>query len=154
MWPPASNGEGEATGGVPPWLTVLEHTADLAVLVTAGHLSQLFCRAAQAMFFLVLGKQEVRCKASVDLRATAPDREALLVYWLSELNYLHVTEGWLFGGFRVRSLTDTELTAAATGEKLQPGKHRIAREIKAVTFHDLRIDQTADGMQARIVFDV
>jgi len=46
------------------------------------------------------------------------------------------------------------LIATVTGEQFDARRHELLREIKAVTYHQLTIDQGEEEWTARIVFDI
>ena len=54
----------------------------------------------------------------------------------------------------VTDLTDQHLTAKVGGETIDPERHEIYTEIKAVTYHGLRIEQKGSRWYAEILFDV
>jgi SHS2 domain-containing protein len=138
----------------PRWLERLDHTADERVRVTASDQAQLFERAAWAMFDVLTDVPAVEPREELDVRVEADDVEALLVRWLSELNYLHLTGHMLFSRFRVTEVTDRELTARVGGEHIDPARHVVKTEIKAVTFHALRVAQEAGAWTAEVLFDL
>lgn len=140
---------------VPPdWLHELDHTGDAGFDVEAPTLDVLFARAAWALFTVLTDLDAIDPRETHRLTIEAADREALLVRWLTELNYVHSTGGWLFGRFDVHLSDDRHLTATAHGERFDPERHPLYTEIKAVTFHGLRIEQHPEGWQARIIFDL
>lgn len=128
----------------------IEHTADWGLHLEADDLGQLLECAALGMFGLlglepVDGHEEVR-----NLQLEAPDREGLLVSWLEELLYYLETEGLMPLAMTVHTNADTVLEAelrlaAASG---------ASKQIKAVTYHDLSIDDRDTGLETTIVFDV
>ncbi|MCC7355270.1 MAG: bifunctional riboflavin kinase/FAD synthetase [Anaerolineae bacterium] len=128
----------------------LEHTADWAIRVRGRDLGELFAHAAQAMFAMMGADLTAPAKASHDLHLSDLDAEALLVRWLNNLLYLQEMNGELYTRFSVHRATPTEVEATAHGA---PGKPTRAK-IKAVTFHDLRIEETSEGLVATLVFDV
>jgi SHS2 domain-containing protein len=144
--------EPEAAGV--PWLQPLDHTADTGIVVTASDLRELFARAAWGMFSLITDIGSVRAESEESIVVTATDREALLVRWLSELNFLHATRHRLFSRFEVRELQDHRLIALVAGEGIARERHTIHTEIKAVTFHGLRLQHGAQGWTAAIIFDL
>jgi SHS2 domain-containing protein len=137
----------------PAWLQILEHTADVGLQVQGANQKQLFERAAWGMFALLGDPRRAVPAEPVAVSVVAPDREALLVRWLSELNFLHQTRHMIFCRFEIETIDDTRLTAQALGERIAP-RHRVASEIKAVTFHGLRVTHNAEGWQAGVIFDV
>ena len=145
---------GHAELTAPDWLEFLDHTADAGILVQAADLKELFARAAWGMFSLVTDVDTIRLVNRSRIRIEARDRLALMVNWLSELNYRHVTEHRLFGKFIVVELCEKWLSAEVHGERFDPSRHKVFTEIKAVTFHDLRLQRDDQGWKAQIIFDL
>ena len=127
----------------------LDHTADWAFRAFGKDLQELFANAAYALFALE-GALDAQSTLTRDIRVEGIDREALLVNWLSELLYLQETHQETYQSFDITKLTDTELEATIQGAQAQPA----TKFIKAVTYHDLKIEQTERGWQATIVVDV
>lgn len=132
----------------------LEHVGDIRIKVFGDTKKDLFVNAGFALFDIMIegnfGKNEVA--ETIDISGI--DKEELLVNWLSELNYLFITESIIFSKFEIQRLTDTELTATVLGEKFSPFQHKIKNEIKAVTFHNLEIVEKGKRWETKIVFDI
>ena len=127
----------------------LEHTADWALEVWAPDLASLLAEAARGMYRLmgVVPADGPRQRRRLELAAT--DRESLLVDFLAELLYLAESEGLAFD---VLELEAEEKGIAASLEGAPMRSH--TKDIKAVTYHQLEVRDTARGMETRIVFDV
>ena len=138
---------------LPAWMTTLDHTADEGVEVHASSLAELFERTAWAMFSLLADMTAVRPAERQVLCVEATDREALLVRWLSELNFLHQTEHQVYSRFNILEMCDTRLMAEVWGEAIAVC-HRVHKEFKAVTFCGLSIREEAHEWTARVLFDV
>ena len=138
----------------PDWLEPIDHTADIGIVVHAPDLGTLFSRAAWAMFETLTNIQCVRPDDRLAVTVEAPDIEALMVRWLSELNFLHESRSRVFSRFDVLNVTQTTLSAQVYGEHIDPGRHTVHTEIKAVTYHRLRIEFNSGEYTARIIFDV
>ena len=142
----------------PDWLEEIDHTGDIGLRVRADTLSQLFERAATGMFSVLTDLDTVRPTDSTGLSVEGRDREALMVRWLSELNYHHTVHDSVYGAFEVESINETDrsltLTATAHGEALDPTHHVVHTEIKAVTFHGMEIREAADGWTVQVIFDM
>lgn len=141
------------------WQTA-EHTADLAIEVEAPSLEGLFEAAAHGLMGVVLGQesgsQSPAAEAATEWRELAleaPDREALLVDWLRELLYIHVSEGLLFSTSEIEMLGDGKLAARA-GFRRPSAAAPVQRELKGVTYHDLEVHGQGARWVARIVFDL
>ncbi len=59
----------------------------------------------------------------------------------------------LFGKFAVRVRPDG-LTATAWGERLDPTRHVLSHEVKAITYHELTVEPTPEGWQAEVIVDI
>lgn len=129
----------------------LDHTADVGIRAHGATLDELFAAAAAGMFSLVADLRKVRAVGEVEVRVKADDLEALMVRWLSELLFLHETQRLLLKEFDVR-IDGTSLDARARGETIDKKRHELKLNIKAVTYHRLRIDPKA-GL-AEVIFDI
>ncbi len=127
----------------------IEHTADWAFRAYGSTLQELYENAAYALFALE-GALDTPSTFTREIHVQGIDREALLVNWLSELLFLQETKRETYQKFHITNLSDTTLDAIAHGARTQP----ITKFIKAVTYHDLNIEQTEKGWQATIVVDV
>jgi len=132
----------------------LDHTGDIRIKVSGKSIEELFINAAYALFDLITDASKIDSQLSETVEVSGIDKEELLVNWLSELNYLFITESKVFNKFEIEHLKDLELSATAIGEKFNSHKHPIRTEIKAVTFHDLQIEQVGDIWETKIVFDI
>ncbi|HXX34378.1 MAG TPA: archease [Thermodesulfobacteriota bacterium] len=133
---------------------ILDHTADIGVIVYGENLGALFENAGEAFFHLItdLRKVKRRIEKRIDIRGESLDR--LMVDWLNELLYLHDVEGLLFKGFRVESVGKNGLKATAKGEPFQEGVHVIKTEVKAVTYHQIEVRQEKRRWRAQVIFDL
>jgi SHS2 domain-containing protein len=132
----------------------LSHTGDLGMLAYGRDLPELFAHAAWAMFDLMSDATTIQAQQAFTVHVTATDLEDLMVQWLSELLYLYDTQRLLCCTFTFTTLEPTSLTATVEGEPLDPSQHPIDTEIKAVTYHQLAIEQVDDHWQARVIFDL
>jgi len=133
---------------------IIDHTADLAIEVWGKTMAELFQNAALALFDLMVFTDMIEAKREMKIEAAAGDDEALLVQWLSEFLYRVDTEQFLAKEIEITRLEPGKVSAVARGETLDRTKHRTRREIKAVTYHDLKIQKTAGNVSAHILFDL
>jgi SHS2 domain-containing protein len=128
----------------------ISHTADWSARVWAEDLPSLFVEAARAMNSLSGTVAGAGPRVLRTFEAEAPDAESLLVAFLSELLYYQEQDhGLAFDVF--------DLRVAAHWLKVEMNGAQIAsseKAIKAVTYHNLKIEKTKDGLEATIVFDV
>jgi SHS2 domain-containing protein len=129
----------------------IEHTADQALRICGSNLEELLLNAARGMNSLMVPKHAPYSEHQekfVELEAM--DSESLLVDWLSELAYWAEREMLVFHKFKIESVSSTHLRAIMYGTRVA----QLEKHIKAVTYHNLQIVQTENGLTATVVFDV
>jgi SHS2 domain-containing protein len=132
-----------------PWRE-LPHTADLLLEITAPDWPGLAVEAALA-FAVQLGEPDPDAPAMARPLAVAGiDREELLVHWLTEILVWRELEEVLPVAATVATATATELRGVI---RVAPAR-RLTTVVKAVTYHDLAVAETAAGCRVRIVFDL
>jgi SHS2 domain-containing protein len=133
---------------------VFEHTADLGLRVRADDIDTLFAEAARGLFsILVANLDEVRPVHTVNFHIEGGPPDELLLDWLGELLYTFETAHLLLARFRVRIGSDG-LDAEAAGEPIDEGRHRLEHEIKAITYHGLKVEQTPTDWLAEVIVDI
>jgi SHS2 domain-containing protein len=132
-----------------------EHTADLGLRVRAPTLVSLFAEAAQSLYWLIIPDlAKVRMVTEHRIELAAESREMLLFDWLSELLFTFETRHLLLNSFDVR-LDDVRLSALCRGEPFDPARHALDHEIKAITYHGLKLEQLPDATWlAEVIVDV
>lgn len=133
---------------------VLEDTADIGFEAFGATREEVFGNAAHALMNFFEDRKAIRPEQQIPIHVEGSDSPALLVNWLSEILYLRDTEGWLFSEFEVRSLQEKSLDAVARGEKFDPGRHHIKLLVKAITYHQLALEETAQGWRAQVYVDI
>jgi len=133
---------------------VLEHTADIGFEAFAATREGVFVNAARALMHLIVDLESIAPRGSVPMRVQGADRPSLLVNWLSEILFLHDAEGWLFRDYEVRLRQETSLAAVARGEKFDPARHQAKLLVKAITYHQLALEQTPEGWRAQVYVDI
>ena len=132
----------------------IDHTADIGILAYGADMKQVFANAARGLFSIITELDSVAETEKRDIQVTAPDREALLVNWLNELIYLFEVKEMLFNRFEITTMTNTELRASTYGEKINLAKHELKTQVKAATYHMLKIEQNEDEWKAQVIFDM
>jgi SHS2 domain-containing protein len=105
------------------------------------------------MFSILVEEGGVAETQAVEVEVEAADAEELVHVWLRELLYRCSADGWVFGRFEVEEATPSRVRAVCHGEPIDPDRH-AGTEIKAVTWHDFRVEQTPDGWVAEVLFDI
>ena len=131
-----------------------DHTADLGLRARAATLGELFAEMATALFAAIVDDlRSVRPELRVDVVVEGTDQAYLLFDWLRELLYRHDAEHMLFSRFEVEE-TATGVKGCAWGEVIDPARHVLAHEVKAITYHGLRVEREGDGWVAEVIVDI
>ena len=132
---------------------ILPHTADGKFEAFGGSLEEAFGNAALAMASLMWDWSKIQPSVEHLVRVEGSDREQLLVKFLGEIIYLFETRQFLLGRvktLRIRPSPDGfGLEAALDGEILSSG-HEIYGDVKAVTYHELAIEEGGPGERSRV----
>src|SRR5262245_41194623 len=131
-----------------------DHTADLGLRIRAATLEELFAEAAKALFSaLVEDLATVRPLQRCEIVINGSNREYLLFDWLKELLYRFEADHTLFSRFDV-TVANEGLSAAVWGEPLDWERHALSHEVKAITYHELKVEHSADGWLAEVIVDI
>jgi SHS2 domain-containing protein len=133
---------------------LFEHTADLGLRVRSSTLEELFLDAASGLLAMLVANPEgVRAVETKTISLTADDLSYLLFDWLTELLYAFETDKVLFSTFELK-IDGKNLTATCRGERMDETRHRMEHEVKAITYHGLRVEQAESGWEAEIIVDI
>lgn len=128
----------------------LDHPSDIKLQVFGRDLEEVFVNAALGMMEFVYGSKEVDLTEQELIEVEAESLESLLVNWLAEILYLSDTNKRVYLEYRILSFSSNKITAL-----VKSGATLAKDDIKAVTYHDLTIEQMSDGTwRAVVVFDI
>ena len=131
-----------------------EHTADLGIRARAADVNGLFAEAATGLFAAVVdGLDSVCLTQQVEVAVEGTDLEYLLFDWLRELLFRLDADHLLLARFDV-AVTERGLKATAWGEPIDPARHVLSHEVKAITYHGLRVEQEDGGWIAEVIVDI
>jgi len=140
------------TSGLP--YQIIDHTADLGIIVKGPDVKQLFIHAARAMTDLMV-EGDISDKIVVrDVLVEGEDLPDLMVRWLGEILYLFEGEHLIVNSIEIKSIRAIQLKSTLTLARCEPERHQILREIKAVTYHQISVDKSDDGWEAKVIFDI
>ncbi len=139
-------------GGVPA--REIEHTADVGFEVEAPTLPVLFERAGLAVLSVMADLSTVEPRTRTTFGCSAPAVEELLHDWLQALVVRVQADAFLVCELDVVACDATSLRAELVGEGIDPMRHRLHTEVKAVTWHQLAVEPRAGGWWARLILDV
>jgi SHS2 domain-containing protein len=153
---------------VPPRFEIIEHPADVGFIAHGATLEELFVNAALALASLACAPAEIAEREQREIVARAGDIESLLYAWLAEILAIADAEHLVFRRFVVTHFASAaaktenepreglreEVHGIAFGEPFDRARHTAGTYLKAVTYHQFRIEQTPAGFRATVFLDL
>lgn len=136
-----------------PWFHEFEHTGDVGIELSAPTRCELFRRACIGLASLLVENSGVEQTEQREVAISAATDADLMHDLLSELLCLFTVEGFIWRDASVKQ-ADRSLQVTLKGEPFDPSRHSFRGEIKAVTYHELTVADSANGWRARVIFDV
>lgn len=128
----------------------IDHTADRAFRVTGRDMVALLKNAARAMQALNGLPPPTEASATREIEVEGIDRETLLVNWLNEILFLEQAHRLVCTDSQIYECKNHHVRGRVETREAE----RRLTHIKAVTFHNLTVRETPEGLEAEIVVDV
>lgn len=136
----------------------VEHPADIAVEVDGFSLEELFKSACYAWREAAMDLTSFNKESSKKFIFNGITPEILLIELLSELNFQLYSKKWVFVTIQnliiEKTDTDHHLEIELFGQTFHPEIHKMKEEIKAITYHKMKIEKIGNQLKTMIVFDV
>ncbi|MGB2890103.1 MAG: archease [Candidatus Acidiferrales bacterium] len=147
---------------MPPPFEIIEHPADIGFLAYGATPNELFQNAALALISLACSPEGIEEREQREITAHGAAIDSLLYAWLAEILAVADAEQLVFRRVEVKHLKLRdgekgrleEVAAVAYGEKFDRARHTAGTYIKAVTYHQFRIECNADGWRAQVFLDL
>ena len=131
-----------------------DHTADVAVAAVGRTLGETFAAVADGLAAAMCDDVPTEGGRRYDDEVGAESRESLLFDYLDELIYRRDVEGVLPVD-HVASVAESDGTWTLTGSfRGVPFADVVARDVKAVTYSEMRVEREGEGWTAYVVLDV
>ncbi len=136
---------------------VFEHTADIGLRIRAATLPDLFREAAEGLFELIVPDlNTVRPQAGSAFQTAQPARRVRLsALRLAKRTALHVRHQ-AAGAGEVRRADNGRRTwkqRPAVNRSIA-SRHQLEHEVKAITYHGLKVVRDGDGWLAEVILDI
>ncbi len=133
---------------------LLEHTADMGMAIEGDDLDDFFLQAALGLMAILVEGEKPRRKQERMVEVAGEDLEELLVNWMNEILFLLQTQGFFPAVFHIEKAETHRLLARIEGDAFDPLRHRLEREVKAVTYHLLQVEERDGCWRARVFVDL
>jgi SHS2 domain-containing protein len=128
--------------------------ADFEFEATAETIPQLFGECGKAVFMAITDIALIDRQSSFEFNVSAETLEDLLFSFLSELIFIKDTKNLLFSDFIVEITGKDSLYCKAIGEPIDQLKHQPKVDVKAATYHKMKIMKTDTGYSVRVILDL
>ena len=130
-------------------------TADTAFVAYGKNLNELFANAALAMFEVMVNTKKIKPKVEKEVEIESKDLKGLLFQWLNRLLVFYGSENLAFSKFNVKiDEKNFKLMAECFGENIEPKKHEAKTEVKACTYHKMKIKKVKNLCKAQVILDI
>jgi SHS2 domain-containing protein len=133
---------------------LLEHTADMGIKAEGETQAALFQQMALGLRQIITECLDIRPQTVMTIEVVGMDREELLVNWLNELVFLLETRHFLPAIFEIETIDEQRLRALVRGETFDPDRHFLEREVKAITYHQIKVESSGKGWSAQVFVDL
>lgn len=133
---------------------IIEHPADVGFVAHGVTQEELFANAALAMMTLACDPGHIAERQRREIEVSGEGLESLLYAWLAEILAIADAEQVFFCRAEVRAVEPQRVRGVVVGEKYDKRRHRAGTYIKAVTYHQLKVEQTPHGWRAQVYLDV
>ncbi len=132
--------------------------ADIAFEATGKTLKELLESAANAVTLTMIKDLSMISGKEKQKFVLESESVEMLVYkFLQHLVFLKDAEQILFNKFEIDIVPKNKkwiLDVVAYGEKINPAKHDLQTDVKAVTMHNFEVKETDDGWKATVTLDI
>ncbi len=133
-------------------------TADAAFKAWGTTAEELFISAAEALInVMVTDLKTIDNQIIIPIHLESETMEMLLYELLQEIIFQKDVGPFLLKVFELEIdhvETNLQLRGMLKGEKLDSNKHDLIVDVKAVTFHQYRVEETETGWEAVVVVDI
>ena len=137
---------------------LFDHTADLGLRVRAATLEELLADAGRGLLAMhVANPEAIRPVQTRSIELSADEPAYLLFDWLSELLFAFESDRLLLAKFEIavqEANAPLRLQAVCRGEPMDPVRHTMDHEVKAITYHGLQVEQQDGTWFAEVIVDI
>jgi SHS2 domain-containing protein len=137
-----------------PPFEILEHPSDLGFEARGASMDEAFKNAALGLMSVIAGSSKIETTEERPISLLSLDRENLLVRWLTEVLYLSDAEKFLTADVKFDMINDTSLKATILGQQYNPSIHELNLDVKAITYHHLKVEKTDETWIVRVFVDI
>lgn len=138
---------------------VFDHTADVGLEAWGLSPSEAFAAAARGMVAIMLGQDPLEWSGNgapceFDVNIEGADWEELLVNWLAEILFHVEVDGFVPRGIEIAECAPPRCRSFLSGVCAEESGSFGGVGIKAVTYHQLKLEVGTARTELRLIFDI
>ncbi|AEM37990.1 protein of unknown function DUF101 [Pyrolobus fumarii 1A] len=126
-----------------------EHTADVIIRAYGRTLEETIANAARAVFEVITDTSKVEPKECRRVEERGIDLYQAILRWLEDFLVMFDSEGLVFSKFKVERVEkegeEYIIVGEGCGEPFDPEKHEPRTIVKAITYHEMKLEKN-DGL--------
>lgn len=134
-----------------------EHVSDIYVQAYGKTLEEAFENAALGLTEIITDTSKISLEKTLEETVEAKDVQMLLYKWLEAILIRLDAEQMVFSSFKVkikRGKKKHVLKAVLKGERFKPGYHTSGTHVKAITLHNMEIEESPRGARIKVLLDI
>ncbi len=137
-----------------PTYELFDHTADIGIRAKGRDAEEMIKSAIDGLY-AVIGEIVTEGEGEpLTMELVGEERAVLLRDLLSELLFVFDDEHRVMQNIKVQCFDQATLRVAGELYKLDEDKCMFEREIKAITYHELKIEEMDSGICATVIVDI
>lgn len=137
-----------------PAFELFDHTADIGIRARAASLPDLLLAAKDGLYAVIGDLASAGPAEPVAFDLTGDDAAGLLRDFLHELLILFERDGRVVTSLDVEAFDESHLRATGQADQVDPERSQFAREVKAITYHELDVRRIHAGFEATVIVDI
>jgi len=133
---------------------LFDHTADIGVRVRAGSLAELLEAATRGLYTVIgelcPGREAIPTTIEIEGECAAD----LMRDFLAEMLFCFEHEQLMATSLEVEVFNESLLRVHVQMRDVVADTSAMCREVKAITYHDLAVNQTGEGYEATYIVDI
>jgi SHS2 domain-containing protein len=135
----------------------IEHVSDAMVEAYGRTLSEVFANSARALINIVCDLSRIDLNESVIIETEGFDQISLLYNWLEKVLLALLVDNIALANFDLtieQSKDKYKLFSTCGGEAFSEQKHHYKVEVKAITYHEMKISRRNDMFIVKFLVDL
>jgi len=130
-------------------------TGDIGMTTTGKNLKELFSDSARGLIEIMADSYKLLENSRLEVELRSDSLSELYYDWLSEIIYLKDAKQFLVKRIEFIQLDKSgTLKATLCGDTIDPGRHTLKIDVKAVTYYRFNIEKRDNDWFGEVVFDL